>query len=96
MKTMNKDTLHHYEIALDTASFIHDQALFAIEIRMGYFDIAAEEGKIYPDEVDIDRIVGRIENASKRLEHMLNELKREIFEEEKGEERDGTENCDQR
>ncbi|WP_289068834.1 hypothetical protein [uncultured Allobaculum sp.] len=81
---------------MDTASFIHDQALFAIEIRMGYFDIAVEEGKIYPDEVDIDRIVGRIENASKRLEHMLNELKREIFEEEKGEERDGTENCDQR
>ena len=72
------------------------EALFAIEIRMGYFDIAVEEGKIYPDEVDIDRIVGRIENASKRLEHMLNELKREIFEEEKGEERDGTENCDQR
>lgn len=93
---MNKDTLHHYEKALDTASFIHDQALFANEIRMGYFDSAVEERRIHPSEVDIDRIACRIENASMRLEHMLHELKKEIFEEEKGEERDGTENCDQR
>lgn len=69
----NLTRLQKLEIAESMADFIHDQAKFATEIQMGYFDSLSEEVQNTVD-VDINHAIDRIYESSKRLFIMLKAL----------------------
>lgn len=69
----NLTRLQKLKIAESMADFIHDQAQFATEIQMGYFDALSEEAQNDVD-INIDHVIDRIYESSERLFILLKAL----------------------